>query len=298
MSLISRKRILIDIKNFRSEKITGIYAYFDDSDIYKAKALIIGPSETPYENGCYLFDIEFPKSYPLHPPKVLFRTLDNRIRFNPNLYKCGKVCVSILGTWAGPGWTSVMTLTNVLVSLQSLLNSKPIQNEPGWENENGTRCKAYNQIIEYYNYEVAILNMFKKQPNTFECFKEEIEDHISQNIDNFISVAQNNLSLDNIFIKSHIYGLNLKPNYKYLLNEFKEIKKNLSKKSKKIESLELASNLEEHNQKLEDGPKKRKCPNKSSKELEIGTIMKSDNDNNDWIVCKFGNSKRWVKKIK
>lgn len=23
------------------------------------------------------------------------------VRFNPNLYKCGKVCLSLLGTWSG-----------------------------------------------------------------------------------------------------------------------------------------------------------------------------------------------------
>ena len=23
------------------------------------------------------------------------------MRFNPNLYKCGKVCLSLLGTWSG-----------------------------------------------------------------------------------------------------------------------------------------------------------------------------------------------------
>ena len=26
-----------------------------------------------------------------------------KVRFNPNLYNDGKVCLSILGTWAGPG---------------------------------------------------------------------------------------------------------------------------------------------------------------------------------------------------
>lgn len=27
-----------------------------------------------------------------------------RCRFNPNLYNCGKVCLSLLGTWSGPSW--------------------------------------------------------------------------------------------------------------------------------------------------------------------------------------------------
>lgn len=26
------------------------------------------------------------------------------VRFNPNLYVCGKVCLSLLGTWSGPAW--------------------------------------------------------------------------------------------------------------------------------------------------------------------------------------------------
>jgi hypothetical protein len=27
-----------------------------------------------------------------------------QVRFNPNLYSDGKVCLSLLGTWSGPGW--------------------------------------------------------------------------------------------------------------------------------------------------------------------------------------------------
>merc|ERR1719502_817060 len=69
------------------------------------KALIIGPPETPYENGCFEFDIFLPNSYPEESPKVLLVTTGGgRVRFNPNLYADGKVCLSLLGTWRGPGW--------------------------------------------------------------------------------------------------------------------------------------------------------------------------------------------------
>ena len=38
---------------------------------------------------------------------------------DPNLYNCGKVCLSLLGTWEGEGWTpDKSTLTQVLVSIQ------------------------------------------------------------------------------------------------------------------------------------------------------------------------------------
>ena len=42
--------------------------------------------------------------YPEVPPKVqLITTGMGAVRFNPNLYNCGKVCLSLLGTWQGPG---------------------------------------------------------------------------------------------------------------------------------------------------------------------------------------------------
>lgn len=55
------------------------------------------------------------------------------MRFNPNLYKNGKVCLSILGTWTGPAWSPALTLEKVFVSIQSLLSEQPYTNEPGYE---------------------------------------------------------------------------------------------------------------------------------------------------------------------
>ena len=66
-----------------------------------AQLLISGPEGTPYENnGLLLFDVFFPPTYPAVPPQVnLCTTGRAAVRFNPNLYNCGKVCLSILGTW-------------------------------------------------------------------------------------------------------------------------------------------------------------------------------------------------------
>lgn len=50
------------------------------------------------------------------------------MRFNPNLYANGKVCLSILGTWDGPSWTPGMTLSSVLLSIQTLLSATPYHN--------------------------------------------------------------------------------------------------------------------------------------------------------------------------
>ena len=61
-----------------------------NDDVFSAKALIIGPRDTPYHMGYYLFDIVF-HDYPTSPPAKL-DTLDpqSKIRLNPNLYTNGK----------------------------------------------------------------------------------------------------------------------------------------------------------------------------------------------------------------
>ena len=51
------------------------------------------------------------------------------------------------------------TLSAVLLSIQSLLNERPIQNEPMMGKRGGDKCKNYNDMIEYYNLKVAVLQM-------------------------------------------------------------------------------------------------------------------------------------------
>lgn len=66
--------------------------------ILQIHALITGPFDTPYEGGFFLFVFRCPPDYPIHPPRVkLMTTGNNTVRFNPNFYRNGKVCLSILG---------------------------------------------------------------------------------------------------------------------------------------------------------------------------------------------------------
>jgi ubiquitin-protein ligase len=66
------------------------------------KAIITGASGTPYAHGVYEFDLYFNDNYPKDPPKMnLMTTGHGQVRFNPNLYACGKVCLSLINTWRG-----------------------------------------------------------------------------------------------------------------------------------------------------------------------------------------------------
>lgn len=148
------------------------------------RALIIGPEDTPYANGCFLFDIWL-NDYPNKPPKVKFLTTGGgKVTFNPNLYSNGKVCLSLLGTWDGPGWIKgESTLLQVLVSIQSLIFvGEPLYNEPlagmlrGW-NVLKQRSVAYNANIRRHVLRHAILPYIHGSSLLYPEFHDVMQQH-------------------------------------------------------------------------------------------------------------------------
>ena len=106
------------------------------------RALITGPPATPYAHGCFEFEIRCPEDYPASPPTVrILTTKRGTAQFGPNLYADGLVCLSLLGTWEGPGWEPAQSsLLQVLVSIQGLVLGMrhPHFNEPGFGGWEGT----------------------------------------------------------------------------------------------------------------------------------------------------------------
>ena len=84
------------------EPTGSIFVVLDSANLGKIRALISGNIDTPYEHGLFLFDLALPENYPINPPKVNIMTNGNHtLRFNPNLYSDGFVCLSIINTWDG-----------------------------------------------------------------------------------------------------------------------------------------------------------------------------------------------------
>lgn len=167
------------------ELSSGIFVRTDDEKISLMKALITGPEGTPYSSGCFVFDIYFPQFYPLVPPKVNLQTTGNgTVRFNPNLYNCGTVCLSLLGTWQGQNgeeWNEqTSTVLQVLISIQSLVMvPDPYFNEPGYEQCMNT--DAGKKMSADYNLGVRINNinhaMIAQLQHPHPGFEEVIKTH-------------------------------------------------------------------------------------------------------------------------
>ena len=227
-------RLLKDVRHIIINPLTdqGIYYIHDDSDMLKGYAMIVGPPETPYFGGFYFFEISYPYDYPHSPPKVKYCTNSNGIRFNPNLYTCGKVCVSLLNTWRGDQWTSCQSISTVLLTLCTLLCSNPLLNEPGVD-KNHSDMKNYNEIIEYSNLSIAVCDIVRKKSGVylpfFENFYPYVKENFNKNYDKLLEIAQKksqNTDIENKFFKTGFYNMNVNVRYNDVilkLNESKEM---------------------------------------------------------------------------
>tara|TARA_B100001093_G_scaffold370692_1_gene355672 strand:+ start:203 stop:952 length:750 start_codon:yes stop_codon:yes gene_type:complete len=244
LTTIAIKRIANDVKyilnNYNALKSENIYYKHDEEIINKGYAMIIGPKNTPYQYGFYFFQFKFPDNYPFEPPQVTFLTNDGKMRFNPNLYTNGKVCLSVLNTWQGDNWTSCQTINSILLILSTILNDKPLLNEPGVIEPNNNINK-YNLLVSYKNIEFSILtqyNIIQKIKNDTSIlenasilykilylFSDLFIELFKNNYEKIINNL-NNLNNDLKFIKSiHIftYNLNYKLNTDILFNDLNKI---------------------------------------------------------------------------
>lgn len=188
------KRLSMEIPSLNSkdqlpiEFGSSIFIRADENNPMIMRALITGPADTPYDSGCFIFDIYAPSKYPAAAPHFWFMN-HSGFRFNPNLYNTGKVCLSILGTYSGPPlttsekWIGNMSgLLQVLISIQAqIFTDHPYFNEPGYEAEMGTALgnkstAAYNSTIIKYTMKSTMLDLMLN-PTLYPQFEDVIVNH-------------------------------------------------------------------------------------------------------------------------
>ncbi|KAL7032116.1 hypothetical protein ACKWTF_007225 [Chironomus riparius] len=186
---------------------SSIFIRQDSDRMDVMKCLITGPSNTPYANGCFEFDVYFPPNYPNTPVLMAYKTVTQSDQFiNPNLYNNGLICLSILNTWQGSQesrWQpQKSTLMEVLIAIQTnVFVSEPYFNEPAYEKIRGTEkgdleskyytCSTYISSIKY-----AIIQQIC---NPSPCFKDVIYTHfwlkrneICEQVQKWIKNAESN----------------------------------------------------------------------------------------------------------
>ena len=86
----SLKRIAKEIQNY-NENPHPFVAIFPCENINVWKVLMLGPKETPYENGLFLLYVNFPGDYPFRAPEMRFITPI----YHCNMNQQGRICHSV-----------------------------------------------------------------------------------------------------------------------------------------------------------------------------------------------------------
>ncbi|MCL7051922.1 hypothetical protein MKW94_010204 [Papaver nudicaule] len=177
LSLSGTKNIMKEWRILEQDLPDSIFVRVYEGRVDLLRAVIIGPTGTPYHDGLFFFDIQVPSDYPASPPNVHYRSFGYGL--NPNLYPDGHVCLSLLNTWPGHEnqmWNpSQSTILQVLVSIQGLvLNASPYFNEPAYGSYSNSAWDTKNSLS--YNEDVFIKNcktmmfILKTPPKSFEEF--------------------------------------------------------------------------------------------------------------------------------
>lgn len=111
-------RLKRELEKLKTNPPSGISYYLkteDQLDILEAD--MMGPSDSPYEDGLFKLEITIPDKYPFEPPMFKFVTKV----YHPNIDVEGRICLDLLKMPPAGSWKPTVGITNVLIAIQVLL---------------------------------------------------------------------------------------------------------------------------------------------------------------------------------
>ncbi|CAF3952491.1 unnamed protein product [Rotaria sordida] len=268
-------RIKRDITGVFKDPPPGVFIAPDPDNITKIHALVVGPFDTPYEGGFFYFIIRCPPDYPIRAPRCrLMTTGNNTVRFNPNLYRNGKVCLSILGTWSGPSWSPAQCLSSLIISIQSLMSENPYHNEPGYEQERTSGdSKDYNEVIKHETLRVAVCEILENQNSCPKQLREVIIKQFFEFFEYYVDTCKKNLDKDGQSMRDPFGEHRGAFEYSSILTRLNQLKSKLENQSSSNEQ----SKIDSHTQKLINSTSTID-PNS---EMDLDDIFNNDDDNEE-----------------
>ena len=131
-----------------SEPATGISAQPQEDNLRYFSVMILGPKDSPYEDGVFELELFLPEEYPMAAPKVRFLT---KI-YHPNIDSLGRICLDILKD----KWSPALQIRTVLISIQALL-SAPNPDDPlsekvasEWKKDEAAALRKAKEYTEKY----------------------------------------------------------------------------------------------------------------------------------------------------
>eukprot|EP00004_Rigifila_ramosa_P014408 TRINITY_DN327_c0_g1_i1.p1 TRINITY_DN327_c0_g1~~TRINITY_DN327_c0_g1_i1.p1 ORF type:complete len:273 (-),score=38.27 TRINITY_DN327_c0_g1_i1:82-900(-) len=113
--MAAAKQLMQEYRKMQQASNPHLTVYgLEGDDIFKWVVFIRGPEGTMYHGGIFRALLRFEDNYPMKGPSVQFTSPI----LHPNIYRDGKVCISILQS----DWSPVLTVEHVVLSVISLLS--------------------------------------------------------------------------------------------------------------------------------------------------------------------------------
>jgi len=112
-------------------------------------AVIIGPADTPFEDGTFRLVMHFDEAYPNKPPGVKFISQ----MFHPNVYGTGELCLDILQNRWSPTYDVAAILTSIqrfVFDVRNSANGAEIANCDSLLNDPNTSSPANVEASNLY----------------------------------------------------------------------------------------------------------------------------------------------------
>jgi len=147
------KRLQAELKQLTVEPNYFYTVEPEPKNFYVWNVLLIGPPDSPFEGGIFKCQFRFTQDYPNKAPEFKFITN----LFHPNIYKDGKVCISILhegkDEWGyediSERWNPSHSVNSVLMSILSMLSTPNFESPANvdasvmWRND----WESYKKIV-------------------------------------------------------------------------------------------------------------------------------------------------------
>lgn len=135
---VAERRLKGELKLIEKEMPEDCEIHLVDGNLFSWEGHIVGPKDTPYEDGKFKLKINFTDEYPFKPPSIKFNCKIHHPNISPN----GHICLDILQNQ----WAPSLKIFKVLYSLISLFDD-PNPSSP----LNGVAARMYRNDRELYN---------------------------------------------------------------------------------------------------------------------------------------------------
>jgi len=116
------KRLLQEVKQVASGAAgiwmhsgEGVHVFPAPDNLQFWRALIEGPSDSPFEGGVFALNVIVPDNYPFQPPRITFETPI----YHCNVSDSGKICLNILQD----AWNPALSLPKCLEAIRTMMKS-------------------------------------------------------------------------------------------------------------------------------------------------------------------------------